>query len=298
MRGTASIAVAVLFAVAVGCSGDDGASTDAGSADNGASADTAAGEGDGGSGSGEPAAPLTATLQRSTLFETHRSLRLTVTNGGNQDVEIAAVQLDSPLFEPVAPQVRDVPVPASDHVAIPLPFGTAQCDDVAADPPELIARLASDDVRVAIEEIPSGVLSELNTEECAATAVLASVDLHLGDTWQRTEGRTIEGEVELAQRSSGVTATLDELRGNVIFAVSTGGGAGSALEVADATPTAAGPVAITAARCDPHALIEYKRTFIFTAYVVVDDGEPTRVDFEAEGGARRALEELLRSCMG
>jgi hypothetical protein len=153
-------------------------------------------------------------------------------------------------------------------------------------------------VRVAIEEVPSGVLSELNTEECAASAVLASVDLQLGETWQRTETRTIEGEVELAQRSSGVTATLDELRGNVIFAVSAGGAAGSALEVADARPTAAGPVAITAARCDPHALIEYKRTFIFTAYVAVDDAEPTRVDFEAEGGARRALEELLRSCMG
>jgi hypothetical protein len=288
MRGAASIAVAVLFVVAVGCSGDD----DAGS---GAGADAAAGEGEGGS--GESAAPLTATLQRSTLFETHRSLRLTVTNGGNQDVEIAAVQLDSPLFEPVAPQVRDVPVAASDRVAIPLPFGMAQCDDVADDPPELIARLAGDDVRVAIEEVPSGVLSELNTEECAATAVLASVDLQLGDTWQRTEARTIEGEVELAQRSSGVTATLDELRGNVIFAVRAGDGPGSALEVADATRSAAGPVAITAARCDPHALIEYKRTFIFTAYVAVDDGEPTRVDFEAEGGARRALEELLRSCM-
>jgi hypothetical protein len=298
MRGTASIAVAVLLAVAVGCSGDDDAGTDAGSADNWAGADAAAGEGEGGSGSGEPAAPLTATLQRSTLFETHRSLRLTVTNGGNQDVEIAAVQLDSPLFEPVAPQVRDVQVPASDRVAIPLPFGTAQCDDVADDPPELIARLAGDDVRVAIEEVPSGLLSELNTEECAATAVLASVDLQLGDTWQRTEARTIEGEVELAQRSSGVTATLDELRGNVIFGVRAGDGAGSALEVADATPRAAGPVAITAARCDPHALIEYKRTFIFTAYVTVDDGEPTRVDVEAEGGARRALEELMRSCIG
>jgi hypothetical protein len=293
MRGAASIAVAVLFAVAVGCSGDDDAGTDAG---NGSGADAPADEGE--SGSGEPAAPLTATLQRSTLFETHRSLRLTVTNGGNQEVEISAVQLDSPLFEPVAPQVRDVPVPASDRVAIPLPFGTAQCDDVADDPPELITRLAGDDVRVAIEEVPSGVLSELNTEECAASAVLASVDLQLGETWQRTETRTIEGEVELAQRSSGVTATLDELRGNVIFAVSAGGAAGSALEVADARPTAAGPVAITAARCDPHALIEYKRTFIFTAYVAVDDAEPTRVDFEAEGGARRALEELLRSCMG
>ena len=281
MRGAASVAIAVVFAVAVGCAADD---------DNAGTAD-----------SGEPTGPVanvTATLQRSTLFETHRSLRLTVSNRGDQELEIEAVQLDSPLFEPVAPQVRDVPVPASDRVAIPLPFGTAQCDDVADDPPELIARLAGDDLRMAIEEVPSGVLSELNTEECAATAVLASVDLHLGDTWQRTEARTIEGEIELAQRSSGVTATLDELRGNVIFGVSAGEGTGSALEVADATPTAAGPIAITAARCDPHALIEYKRTFIFTAYVAVDDGEPTRVDFEAEGGARRALEELLRSCIG
>ena len=58
-----------------------------------------------------------------------------------------------------------------------------------------------------------------------------------------------------------------------------------------------GPIAITAARCDPHALIEYKRTFIFTAYVAVDDGEPARVDFRPRA-APAALEELLRSCMG
>ena len=289
MRRVASVAIAVLFAVSVGCAADD--DTDTGSAGTGA----AAGEGAGGDGTAEPAAPLTATLQRSTLFETHRSLRLTVTNGGNQELEIAAVQLSSPLFEAVPPQVRDVPVAASDRVAIPLPFGTAQCDDVADDPPELIARLAGEDVRVALEEIPSGVLAELHDEECAATAVLASVDLHLGDTWQRTEARTIEGEIELAQRSSGVTATLDEVRGNVIFAVEA---TRSAVDVADDTPSAAGPIAITAARCDPHALIEYKRTFIFTVYVELDGGEPTRVDIEAEGGARRALEELLRSCMG
>jgi hypothetical protein len=283
MRGAGSVAIAVLFTLAIGCAANDDSGSDTGAG--------AAAEGSG----GEPAAPLTATLQRSTLFETHRSLRLTVTNDGDQDLEIAAVQLSSPLFEPVAPQVRDVPVPASDRVAIPLPFGTPHCEDATDEPPELIARLAGEDVRVAIEEIPSGVLSELHDEECAAAAVLASVDLHLGDTWQRTEARTIEGEVELAQRSSGVTATLDELRGNVIFAVGT---AGPAVEVADDTPTAAGAVAITAARCDPHALIEYKRTFIFTAYVAVDGGEPTRVDFEAEGDARSALEELLRSCMG
>jgi len=284
MRAAASIAVAVLFAVAIGCSGDD----DTG---NGAGTDAAAGE-------GQPEVPLTATLQRSTLFETHRSLRLTVTNGGTQDVEIEAVQLDSPHFELAPPQVRDVPVAASDRVAIPLPFGTPQCGDVADEQPEVIARIAGDDVRVAIEERPDGLLSELRDIECAASAVLASVDLHLGDTWNRTEPRTIEGEIELAQRSSGATAVLEEVRGNVIFTVRSADATGSTVEVSDDAPAASGPIAITASRCDPHALIEYKRTFILSAYVALNGGERTRVDITAQGGARRALDELLRSCMG
>ena len=291
MRGAASIGVAVLFAVAVGCSGDDDAGTR-----SGAGTDAAADDGE--SGGGEPEAPFTATLQRSTLFETHRSLRLTVINGGSQDLEIAAVQLDSPLFELAPPQVRDVPVAAGDRVAIPLPFGTPQCGDVADEPPQVIARIAGEDVRVAIEERPDDLLSELRDVECAASAVLASVDLRLGDTWNRTEPRTIEGEIQLAQRTSGATAVLEEVRGNVIFTVSGADAAGSGVEVSDDTPSASGSIAITASRCDPHALIEYKRTFILSAYVALNGGERARVDITAQGGARHALEELLRSCMG
>lgn len=291
MRGAASVAVAILFAVAVGCSAGDDTSADDTGADTGGGA---GGEGE----TADAATPLTATLQRSTLFETHRSLRLTVTNGGDRDLEIAAVQLDSPLFEPAPPQVRDVPVAAGDRVAIPLPFGTPQCGDVAGQPPELIARIAAKDVRVAIEERPDDLLAELNATECAASAVLASVDLHLGDTWTPTQTRTIEGEIELAQRHAGVAAVLEEVRGNVIFTVSAADTAGSALEISDDAPSASGPIAITASRCDPHALIEYKRTFILSAYVAMNGGERTRVDITAQGGARQALEELLRSCIG
>ena len=288
MRGAASVAVAILFAVAVGCSADDD------TAANSAGADTGGGDGD----MAEAAAPLTATLQRSTLFETHRSLRLTVTNVGDRDLEIAAVQLSSPLFEPAAPQVRDVSVAAGNRVAIPLPFGTPQCGDVADEPSELVARITGQDVHVAIEERPGDLLAELHDVECAANAVVASVDLRLGDTWTRTEPRTIEGEIELAQRRSGATAVLEELRGNVIFRVSPTGAAGSPLEVNDDTRSASRPIAITAFRCDPHALIEYKRTFILDAYVALNGGERTRVDIKAQGGARRALEELLSSCIG
>jgi hypothetical protein len=104
MRGAASVAVAILFAVAVGRSADDDTAADNTGADTGGGAGSGEGE------TAEAAAPLTATLQRSTLFEKHRSLRLTVTNGGDQDLEIEAVQLSSPLFEPAPPQVRDVRV--------------------------------------------------------------------------------------------------------------------------------------------------------------------------------------------
>jgi hypothetical protein len=75
--------------------------------------------------------------------------------------------------------------------------------------------------------------------------------LHLGETWERTGERTVAGEIELVQRSTGVTAAVGEVLGNVISSVSTAGSADSPLEVADDRPSAAGGIAITAARCDP-----------------------------------------------
>jgi hypothetical protein len=71
--------------------------------------------------------------------------------------------------------------------------------------------------------------------------------------------------------------------------------------VSGAEPSARMPVVVTAGRCDPHAVAEYKRTFVFTAWVRVggDDGDddPVRVDIAAEGAARRALEDLLTGCL-
>jgi hypothetical protein len=85
--------------------------------------------------SSQPGTAVTATVQRSTLFETRRALRLVLRNGANQELEIGAVQLSSPQFEPVPPEPRDVPLASADRVVIPPPFGTAQCDRVADEPP-------------------------------------------------------------------------------------------------------------------------------------------------------------------
>ena len=186
---------------------------------------------------------------------------------------------------------------AGGHVAMPLPFGEPRCDEDGDEPSVLVAEVDGEELQVALEERPSNLLAALHESECAAAAVLADVEIRLGDAREPTETRTVAGELEVTQREEGVTATVEEVHGNVIFTVRTDE-TEPPVEVSDDQPSSATGVAITASRCDPHALIEYKRTFIFTASVRVGDDEPVAVDVEAEGGARRVFEDLLTSCIG
>src|SRR5918994_5469710 len=110
-------------------------------------------------------AGIAATLQRSTLFETRRSLRLTVRSNRGQEREIGAIQLESPLFEPVEPEARDARVPPAGHpVVMGLPFGTVRCDPGIGGGDETAAVLLADmdgqDLRVAIEQRPRDLLVE------------------------------------------------------------------------------------------------------------------------------------------
>jgi hypothetical protein len=242
---------------------------------------------------------LRATLQRSRLFETRRALEVLVRNDGDHEVRFGAVQLGSPLFEPVAPQPRD-PVlrPGDAAVSMPLQFGTADCDAVADGPPQLVAGIGGHEVRIDLAESPDDVLAKLHASECAVTAAREGADLRLGDDWEQTGPRTVEGEVEMAQRRSGVTTTVEGLEGNVIFTLEAlTDDAAPLLEVSDDSPSAAVGVAITASRCDPHALIEYKRTFTFVALVDVGADRPLRVDIKAEGDTLHLLEDVLRACI-
>jgi hypothetical protein len=281
MRRVAAVAVAALCTIVAGCSADGGG------ADSQAASQSA---------DGEPG--LTATLQRSTLFETRRAFLLSVVNAPGHEVQVGAIQLSSPLFETLPPDTRDARVRADGRaVAMPLPFGDAQCDDVAEEPPELITDVDGEEVHVALDESPAGMLSSLHDAECAAAAVLTEVELRLGDSWESTAPRTLEGEIELTQQRPGVTASVAEVLGNVIFSVGADDAPTPWLEVSDDQPSTSIHASITAARCDPHALTEYKRTFIFSAWVQVDGDEPARIDIRAEGGARAALEDLLAACL-
>ena len=287
-RAAGVLAVAALcVAAATGCGDDDGD-------DRSALADS-----------------MSARLQRSTLFETRRSLHLAVgydgeagdgsSDGGTDEIEVATIQLDTPLFEPVDPQERDAVVQAGGRqVVMPLEFGAARCDGEDGDgdePAVLVAEVGGEEVRVPIDERPEDMLASLHRAECAMEAVRDEVDLRLGDTWERTGPRTVAGEILMDQRRPGATVAIDEMEGNVIFFVHADDRR-PWLEVSDGSPSARGRVEIEASRCDPHALIEYKRTFIFVAWVGIDGGDPVKVDVEAEGETQRILADLLSECIG
>ena len=249
------------------------------------------------SGDGGPATGLEATLRRSRLFETQRSLGLLLAAGGDADLRIGDIQLVTPLYETVPPTARDTTLAAgAQPTLMPIPYGTAVCDP-ADGPTELVADVDGEEVRVPLGEHPAGMLAAFHELECASAEVLADVDLALTGDWVSTGPHTVHGRLDVAQRRPGVEAVVDELQGNVIFTVTTSSSA-PVLSIGDAAPTAGVDVTVTASRCDPHALIEYKRTFKFAAAVRVGGAEAVLTDVEAQGDARAALEELLRSCIG
>jgi hypothetical protein len=256
-----------------------------------------------GDGAGDAATrdELEATLQRSTLFETQRALNLTVRSPGDREIRIRSIRLDSPRFEALEPQERNARLRENDPtVVMPLRFGEARCGDGAEGPAELIAEVDGEEVRLPLDEHPSDMLASLQATECAAARVFENVSLQFGDEWDRTEPRTVEGSLSLDQRDGGVRAVVDELVGNVIFNLGPTEGSASrpGLAVSDERPSARIGVRIHAARCDPHALIEYKRTFTFSVWIRVGDREPALVDVKAEGAAHRTLERLLEACIG
>jgi hypothetical protein len=288
---------AVLLAACGGGSGD---------ASSGGAVDPARGPGRTGqvADPGAAEAGLHVRVERSRLYETTRTLKLTVGNPGRDAVEIRAPQLRSPLFEVVAASDRRSLVrPGREALSMPLAYGAARCDADPDDEPAALSLVLDGEPSVLdLPDHPPGALGALHGAECAAAAVAEAVTLRFGEGWAPDpDGRSATGHLELELRADSLPsrAAVRRLDGTVVFSVDVGDGAGSGLpEVRRDRPRATVPVTVTAARCDPHALIESKRTHSFVAWVALDDGDPVRWVLEATGEARRATDALLAACLG
>ena len=245
-----------------------------------------------------PVGGLVATIGTNRLYALDRGLGLGLRNVGDEPVMVREIQLESPLFATVPLVAEEVLLmPGGRRFVLPVPYGEVQCD---GEPDETFAVVVvvdgGEQLRMPAGEDYPGAIGRLHARECAAAAVRERADLHFGDRWTR-DGDAVSGELVLEQLRPGEPVTVDDAAGSVIFTIRFDDDEPPILRVTDDEPLAGVPVTISAERCDPHALGESKRTFIFLAWVAVGEAEPVAMDLEPTGAARSALEQVFSTCM-
>lgn len=243
-----------------------------------------------------PVGGLLAEVEVNRLYALDRALGVALHNVGSEPVTVRSVRLDSPLFESAEPSAREVVLTAGGRrLVVPAPYGPARCEDAAATFTIVMALADGQELRIPAVERYDGSVGRMHARECAAAAVTESVELRLGETWS-AEGSTVTGELILEQRSPGTSARLEQTSGSVIFAVRTPAGRSPILAVDDDQPIDRTEITISAQRCDPHALGESKRTFVFPVWISLDDQEAVAVELVPTGPSRAALDQLLLDC--
>jgi hypothetical protein len=248
----------------------------------------------------EPATPvggLLATIATNRLYALERGFGLGLSNVGDEPIVVRELQLDSPLFTVVPLAAEEVLLqPGGRRFVLPVPYGEARCEGEPAPTFAAVVVLGDgEELRLpAVEEHP-GALGRVHDRECAAADIRERVDLHFGDRWTR-DGDAISGELVLEQRREGDPVAVEDAVGSVIFTIRVDDDEPPILRVTDDEPVASVPITISADRCDPHALAESKRTFMFLSWVTVGEAESVPMDLEPTGAVRVALEEVFATC--
>jgi hypothetical protein len=248
----------------------------------------------------EPVGGLVAQIEVNRLYSLQGALGLALRNVGAEPRLVRSVGLDTPLFDPAGASAREVQLePGGRQFVVPVPYGAARCEQ-PVDAVSFVAVVTLDDgqeLRVPAPERYDGSVGRMHARVCAAAAVGEQVELRLGDRWVQ-DGRSATGELVLQQLEPGSSASLEQVSGSVLLALRVGDAGSPILRVDDDHPVASTEVVISVVRCDPHALSESKKTFVFPVWIALGDGPAVAVELHPGTASRTALDELLHSCMG
>ncbi|MEO7574010.1 MAG: hypothetical protein ABIX10_16400 [Acidimicrobiales bacterium] len=244
----------------------------------------------------EPVNGIVAEIGTNRLYAVDRAFGLALRNVGDEPLTVEQVQLDSGRFASLPITDREVTLqPGGRRFVLPLPYGEVRCDGEPEDVFGVVVVVDhGEELRLDATEEYAGAVARVHTRECAAADVLDRVHITFGDDWA-SDGMTMSGELTLEQRHSGEPVAIDDAVGNVIFTLHLEQDH-PVLRVSDDEPVARLPVTISADRCDPHAVAEFKRPYVFLSWIEVGDAEPVPVELELLGGARQALVDLVAAC--
>ena len=255
------------------------------------------------------AADLTAEVVQYRRDAQRDVVQVKVTNNGDVPVQVDRVELATTTFVTPVAEDKDSLVGPGLSVDLTVPLGEAACDsdsdsddsdsddgdadDGDADPGAHTATLLVDGADLTLP-VDDAVLQEVRSQRCALAAVGEVVTFAWEPVW--TDGGVVRGEPALAgtlvATPVGQTTAVVSVSGaTTLFTVAEPVQATLAGEPVDLT------VVTTVTRCDPHAVAEDKKGYLFPVAVQVPDAEPVLVEVAVPVPERVALQDLIeRTC--
>lgn len=238
---------------------------------------------------------LSAELVRSRRDEANKRLRVELTNNGDQPVPVDGLQL---VAEPYQPEPGDIrggrTLKPGQTTAYRVVHGDPECvgDDPKPGPVEVQVTSGEQQVTVAPGE-SADLIDRMLSADCAAQRILDAVNIRFDTEWDvHSNGNEQVGNLLIERRDdSGPPVTLVSVRNSINYTLE--------MLDPDSRPTLEAdetilevPVRSRGARCDGHAMGDNSKPFGFSAFLSLDGGPETLVEFTADDQP----ENFLRLC--
>jgi hypothetical protein len=247
-------------------------------------------------GSATPRVELRAEVVQSRQDQVAQVVRVGLTNEGEDGVAVRRVRLVAPPFSPDPVDRSDRPsLAAGRTVDVRVPYGAPDCagEPTAVEDPH-VALVLGDPARTdVVVPVDGDALDRLLRQLCGEQRLAELADVGFGEDWTR-DGDGVVGTLEMRRDAERPELVLVDTAPTVIFALLPLKGSPPALATLPADEDSVSvPVRVGSPRCDPHALLESKKTYTFAAWVSVDGGEPLWLPVEAQGMSRAVMGGLL-----
>jgi hypothetical protein len=241
-------------------------------------------------------AGVTVFVEFPRYLQLQRRLEVAVDNASDTEVEVTSLALRSPLFEPVEAEARDTLVEIGRRRDMQIGLGPAVCPaPTGASIVEIEATL--DGVtQTGVVEVDPAPLDRISAQECGTEFVLDHVDVSFSPEFTVAEG-VVDTTLDLGRRQGDDPITVTAVRGSVLIELAGAEGGTPLANMASDQDAVAIPVRMRIIRCDPHAVIESKKTFQLATWVAIGDREAQHIVISPEGELRAALEELIQECL-
>jgi hypothetical protein len=216
-------------------------------------------------------------------------VQVRITDTGDEPFTVTSVALDSPGFAPLPPREVQTEFSPGQVIDLPTKYGEPVCD-AAAEPAATLLTVVRPDGATEALRVPlaADVLTLIHTQECAVLALEEVVTVDVVDLEDEDEALT--GAIRLTRHSGSDPITVGRVGRSVIIEVT---GPDLPVEMAGDEDELSTPVEFTSATCDPHALAETKKPYVFPLEVTVGDEEPVVMRLPVDDELRARLVELV-----